>query len=306
MTRGTATGVSFKTAQTKLAPVITIDGHQMIEGENSGFVPNSHECNLEISDFGVTRSAVLLECALHQTSRIALVIDIECLEFRLRTNIFQCVFSEDGDNFIEDSLKLTIPSALIRAGCTFQVQLVVVEAVRSSLVACGVVGGVLSTWDAHFASRHHGGVFPVQSARVPTLWDLRFNIEGVEDLSKPIGAALRVLIDENHFEKLIGVNATNEVVASSNTWLLVEALTAIAIATLSNDELVVHFSDKLRTIPPAEKTMDSRQVEVFLLGLLRGLSSDLGTIAAELHDNPFEANRRIRQQIVSIVEAVQP
>ena len=304
MTRGTAAGISFRKAQTKLVPVLTIDGHKIIEGENLGFVPTTSECTLEISDFGVKRSTLLGECGLKDNSRLVVVIDLECSEFKLSTNIFLGDFTDDNDKCVEDGLKFNIPSALIRAGCRFEVQLVLIEAVRISLVACGVIGGILSTWEAHFESKHHGGVFPIQSARVPALWDLRFNIEGVDDLMKPIGAALRVLIDEDHFEKLIGVNATSEVVASSNTWLLVEVLTSIAIATLSNDELVVHFSDKLKILPPVERTMDHRHVEVFLLSLLRGLSSDPSAIADELHDNPFEANRRIREQIVSVVEAV--
>jgi hypothetical protein len=297
MTSTMSPGASFRVFD-KLPLRVLVDGRS-VESNN----PNAKVGDMArvVLDFGACVPAeILKECGLTDQVRLAMSFQISCEAFRVKEIHWHHEFGGDDWSWSKHPVEVDVPSNHIRAGATFNVQLIFLDSngCEARPGACTVSGGILSRWSHTFGTMNAGGVFPVKSGKVPSLWSLTLSVDGEEDLDKPFGAAVRLRIDEEHFR---AVFETKDRVARrrAEDLLMTEALTALVLAVASKEDLVGYFDGKSANNP--RKTVDPRTVEAFLDFLLTHVSTSLGVLAEEFETDPLGVQERVRGEMTRVV-----
>lgn len=293
MTKKSAVGASFKTSTKPLNFVLAPN----IDPVRGGVT------RLQVLDFGFDIAKLRDECKLDVSSKLAVVVEVSCPSFRVRRKLWSHEFRADDSTWMNSFEVIQVPSDIIRAGCTLEVQVVVIEPVPKdgSRLACSVAGGVVARGFREYEPKNGGALFPIRAVKEPSLWSFRFGITSRDDLEKPIGAAFRLNVDSEHFMELLDPEcATAEVRSRTQDLLMVEALTTAAISVLGDEDIAGRF-DELLQGKASEKTMNTRSAEFFLLGLMRRLPEDVASMRQQLQENPVRSVASIREVMAKLI-----
>jgi hypothetical protein len=290
-------GASFRVFD-KLPLKVLVDGRSVESSNSNAMVGDMARVVLNFG--GCKPEEILKACGLTDQVSLAMSFEVSCDAFKIKKKYWREEFLGDDWSWSKQPVEVDVPSNLIRAGATFHVQLILIDSKGCAYVpgACTVPGGVLSRWSHTFEIMNSGGVFPVKSGKVPSLWSLSLSVEGEEDLDKPLGAAVRLRIDEEHFR---AVFETRDRVARrrAEDLLMTEALTAMVLAVANEEELVEYFDRK--SANNSEKDVDPRTVEAFLDFVLTHVSTSLKVIAEEFETDPLGVSERVRGEMTRVV-----
>ena len=297
MTKKSAVGASFKTITKPLGFVLAPSADPVRGGVT----------RLQVLDFGFDIAKLRAECKLDVSSKLAVVVEVSCPSFRVHRKLWSHEFRADDSTWMNSAEVIQVPSDIILAGCTLELQVVVINSVPEggSRLACSVAGGVVARGFREYEPKNGGGLFPIRAIKEPSLWSFRFGITSPGDLEKSIGAAFRLNVDSEHFRELIDPEwAYEEARSRTHDLLMVEALTTAVISVLSDEEIAEQFDLLLQMIPPPEKTMNARSAKFFLLGLMRRLPEDVALMRQQLHENPVRSAASIREVMAKLIASL--
>jgi len=293
MTKKSAVGASFKTIAKPLDFVLGPSADPVRGGVT----------RLQVLDFGFDIAKLRAECKLDVSSKLAVVVEVSCPSFRVHRKLWSHEFRADDSTWMNSAEVIQVPSDIILAGCTLELQVVVIDSVPmgGSRLACSVAGGVVARGFREYEPKNGGGLFPIRAIKEPSLWSFRFGITSPGDLEKSIGAAFCLNVDSEHFMELLDPKwAYEEVRSRTQDLLMVEALTTAVISVLSDEEIAVSFDELLQKKAP-EKKMNARSAQFFLLGLMRRLPEDVASMRQQLQENPVRSAASIREVMAKLI-----
>jgi len=292
---------SHLTAPGALRPTLRLGGTVLMEGESKYQMPaRTTAVDLVLSELVVERKAVLTQCALGDDSTLAVVVDLECSGFDLRTTLHHEVLNPKRRVTTLSDLQIaSVPEPIVSEGFTLKVGLIAVDPVRTSPVGCATRGGILSSWETRIPPLNMTRTFPIEeSADEPSLWRLDLEVDEPDDLDRPTRAALRLYVDSGRLGSLFGTDADETTQEQAIAWIRAEAFTSIVTHVLTVQSLREHFAGLLSRNPDAHQELDPRSVGYTLLVLLmRTIGSDLDEWHDRLVGDPVGTNRDIRARI---------
>ena len=301
---------SHLTAPDALAPSLHLGDVRMMKGETHFKLPPVMESvDLVLTELVIETKRVLEECSLGRTSTLAVVADLECPGFDLRTTVFhepiECAKKETS---FSDVTICSIPAPIVAEGFTMKLSLIALDPVVTSPAGCTTRGGVLSTWESIVPPRNRVSPFPTEeSPNEPAIWRLEIDVDDPDDLDRPVRAAVRLFVDSTRLESLFGVSADDQTRDQAASWIRAEAFTAIVLHVLSNEYLRTHLTAWLSRNPPIEKELDVRSVGYLLVVILRNTTgSDLDEWHARLVSDPVGTSREIRAKVDSSRSSKRP
>jgi hypothetical protein len=292
---------SHLTAPDALAPTIHLGDTVLTRGETVYKLPvNTDSTELVLTELSIRTSQVLDACGLGRTSVLAIVADLECPGFDLKTTVFRRTLDlrAKSATFSDESI-CSIPAPIVSEGFSIRLNLVAVSPVVTSPAGCTTSGGILSTWESTIPPKNWVSPFPTEeSPNEPAIWRLQIDVDDPDDLDRPLRAAMRLHVDSSRLDNLFGSSAADSTHQQATSWITAEMFTAIVMHVLSNQELRTHLTAWLSRVPPIEKDLDVRSIGYFLVVMLRNITGPhLDEWHARLIADPVGTTREIRVKI---------
>jgi hypothetical protein len=291
---------SHTTAPGALNPTFRLGDVVLAEGETDYRLPaNTSAVDLVLSEATIGMWAVLDTCKLGRESTLAVIVDLECPGFDLRTTLLhETLDTRRRETSLGDTLLESIPGSIVSEGFDLKMELIAVDPVRTSPIGCATRGGVLSTWQTRIPPRNRTSTFPIEeSADEPSLWRLEMTVDDPDDLERPTRAALRLFVDSTRLDSLFGRDADDTAQDQAISWIRAEAFTDIVTHVLVNRSLRAHFSDLLSRAPDRAAVPDERSVGFNLYVLLaRTTGPRLDEWYERLVTDPVGTTREIRSK----------
>ena len=293
---------SHLTAPDALKPTMHLGTSILVEGETNYTPPTDVPAvDLVLTELTIATKKVFEDCGLGLTSDVALVVDVECPGFDLKTTVLRHLLDTRTTTTMRDVAVASIPTPIVSEGFSVKLSLVAVNPVVTSPAACTTRGGIVSTWTTKIPSKNKVSPFPMEeSANEPSLWRLEVDVDDPDDLDRPVRAAMRLYVDSSRLEALFGTSADDPTRSQATTWIAAEATTSMVMHVLSNHSLRAHFAAWISRNPPIEDDLDVRSIGFYLLKALRATTGpNLDEWYERLVSDPVGTPRDFRAKVVA-------
>lgn len=293
-------GSSFTMAPGSLDPVVLLGSAALPEGEPAKPIVLADgvlEAPLTVEVATIDVGKLLSRCELSPKSVIAFRLDLDCPGFNFVETLLSCDLPSSGQFSLAKQTVAMVPRPVVVQGFSVRASLVVVRPAPSGLRGCSIPGGIVCSWESKVPSRNRASLFPVQDSIEPALWRLDIDIDDAADLDRPLRAALRLFVDSERLERLLGHDADPATRQQAIRWLQAESFTALVCHVLANDEVREQVSAWLATTT-IEKSLDPKSVGHFVVRVMRRLAAkDLSELHHRLTTQPLETTSHIRSKM---------